>query len=99
MLEQKDFYGEVYIHKAGTIIEEPQDPVAEEEKKPKKKKGILQKIKDKIKGKKSEPKVIEVTTEGANVVDITTKTIDESPEANHSKDGEAVSDGNNNSNE
>ena len=63
------------------MIEEP-------EKKPKKKKGIIQKIKDKIAGKKAEPKVIEITSEGNNVIDIATKVINE----------EVISDGNNDSN-
>ena len=96
VLEQKEFYGEIFIHRAGTILEEPQSQIIEEEKKPKKKKSILQKIKDKLKGKKAEPKteeetgenkIIEVTTNGNNVIDISTKTLDE----------EVISDGNNDS--
>ncbi len=81
VLEQKEFYGEVYIHRAGTIIEEKEPEVQkEEDKKPTKKKSIIQKIKDKLKGKlkKSEPKVIEVTTDESNtVVNITTKELNE----------------------
>ena len=93
VLEQKEFYGEVFIHRAGTILEEPQIPVIEEEKKPRKKKGIIQKIKDKLKGKKEDPKVIEVTTDAGNVVDLSTKIIDESPVANRAEGGEVISDG------
>lgn len=88
VLEQKEFYGEVYIHRAGTILEEPQIQTTEEpEKKPKKKKGIIQRIKDKLKGKmkKPEPKIIEVTTDGNNVIDISTKPLDK----------EVISDGSN----
>ena len=91
VLEQKEFYGEVFVYRAGTILEEPQI-IEEPEKKPKKKKGIIQKIKDKISGKnkkKEEPKVIEVITDGSNnVIDIATKILDE----------EVISDGNNDSN-
>ena len=101
VLEQKEFYGEVLIHRAGTILESDKEAERQEakrleaekqesEKKSKKKKGILQKIKDKIRGKnkKEEPKVIEVTTDGNNIVDITTTILDE----------EVIPDGNNNSN-
>ncbi len=95
VLEQKEFYSEVFIHRAGTVIEEPQSPVTEEEKKPKKKKGIIQKIKDKIKSKikpQPEPKVIEITTdEGNNVVDISTKPLNK---INEKSEG-VISDGSN----
>ena len=92
VLEQKDCYGEVYIHRAGTILEDQNIRESENQKEPekkKKKKSIIQKIKDKIKGKikKEEPKVIEVTTDGNNVVGISTKILGE----------EVVSDGSNNS--
>ena len=90
VLEQKEFYGEVFIHRAGTVLEEPQVSIIEEPGKKKKKKNIVEKIKDKIKSKfKQTPsKVIEITADGNNVVNISTKTIDE----------EVVLDGNNNSN-
>ena len=95
VLEQKDFYSEVYIHRAGTILESDKEAERQEaerqeaEKKSKKKKGIIQKIKDKLKGKKLEQKIIEVTSFGDNVVDISTQTVNNE---------EVIPDGNNNSN-
>ena len=55
VLDQKEFYEEVFIYKSGTVLEshkeeENQNREAEKEKKKKKKKGIIQKIKDKIIG-------------------------------------------------
>lgn len=82
VLEQKEIYGEIYIHKAGTIIEDQtireSEDQKESSKKPRKKKGILDKIKDKIKGKfkKSPEKVIEIISDEENkVIDIATKEI------------------------
>ncbi len=103
VIEQKEFYGEVYIHRAGTILEsdkeaerqeiERQEAEKQRDKDKKKKKGIIQKIKDKFKSKPlSEPKIIEVTTdEGNNVVDISTKPLGDLNEKNE----EVISDGNN----
>ena len=71
VLEQKEVYGEVYIHKAGTVIEEPQVEVLEEQKKVKKKKNkkksIIERIKDKINGKKKE-QVIELAIPESEVI-------------------------------
>ncbi len=55
VLEQKDMYDEVYIHKAGTVIEEPKniepekmEIVKKKSKAKNKKKGIFGRLKDKI---------------------------------------------------
>ena len=92
VLEQKDFYGEVYIHRAGTVLQEPVMEIEnqKEPEKKKKKKNIVEKIKDKIKDKFSKQppsKVIEITSDGNDIVEISTKTLDE----------EVISDGNNDS--
>lgn len=55
VLSQTDFYGEVYIYKGGTIIEEPkaaENPGTETSNKPakkEKKKGLVDKLREKIK--------------------------------------------------
>ena len=53
VIEQKEFYGEVYIYKAGTVLEEPitveeqqEKPEKKKKKSKSKKKGIVQKIKE-----------------------------------------------------
>lgn len=96
VLEQKEMYGEVYIHRGGTVIEEPATAETQKPQKRRKnfsasadsasqrlqkKKGLIDKIKDKIRGKKT----IEVISDGNEVVDITVKAEDES---------EVISDGN-----
>lgn len=61
VLEQTEFYGEVFIHKAGTIIKEVELPEAEnkKDKEKKKKKGIFHKIKEKFKKKfKKEQEIV-----------------------------------------
>lgn len=83
VLEQKEMYSEVYIHKGGTVLKENEtatgrtgDGAKEEQKKKRKpkKKNIIEKIKE---------KVIEVTTDGSEVVDLQVKTLDEK-EGNYS---------------
>ena len=50
VLEQKEFYGEVFIHRAGTILPEPKEPEGRGllQQAPTKKKGLFNKIKEKI---------------------------------------------------
>ena len=74
VLEQQEIYGEILIHKGGTVIEEKEERVGEpknqgegEKKKKRKKRNIIDKIKDKITGKKT----IEIIQEGSEIVDIT----------------------------
>ena len=74
VLEQKDFYDEVYIYKPGTIIEEPKEPeqpeVKKQEKKKKpKKKGIFGRLKDKVLGKETNEPAEERTGEPAIEMD------------------------------
>ncbi|MBI2995252.1 MAG: segregation/condensation protein A [Candidatus Melainabacteria bacterium] len=45
VLEQKEMYGEVFIYKGGVILEDVKEA---EKKKPKKKKSIIEKVKDKV---------------------------------------------------
>ena len=71
VLVQNEMYSEVYVYRAGTVIEEPEEKKQEAEKQEakkqkvkKKKKGIIEKIKDKITGKKDKPeedKIIDQT--------------------------------------
>lgn len=85
VLEQREMYSEVFIYKGGTVLEENvtamgrDGETAKEDKKKakkKKKKGVIDKLKEKISGKNNEPKVIEVTTDGDEVIDLTVKTED-----------------------
>ncbi len=57
VLEQNEIYGELFIHRAGTVLPEKEieEEIKVETKKKPKKKGIIEKIKDKILGKKEEP--------------------------------------------
>ena len=94
VIEQKEVYGDVYIYKAGTIIAEPIEEKQEVEK-PKKKKGIIEKIKEKIRGnrkKEPEKKVIEVTSEGSEVVEFNVKGVSEKLQESKSE-SEVISDG------
>lgn len=70
VLEQKEFYGEVFIHKSGTVIKDEQhkDTIKQEAKKEKKK---TRKVRKRLK------KIIEVTTNGKEVIDISVKREDE----------------------
>ena len=100
VIEQKEIYGDVYIYKAGTVIEESIEEKKETENaakpKAKKKKGIIDKIKDKIRGKnKKEPekKIIEVTSEGDEIIEFNVKGIsgemqDTKPESEVIADGQ-----------
>lgn len=74
VLEQNEMYGEVIVHKGGTVIAEKEERAGESESrgigertKKRKKKNIIDKIKDKITGNKT----IEVTSDGNAIVDIT----------------------------
>jgi len=66
VLEQKDFYDEVYIYKPGTIIqdekieEEKQEVKKIDKKKKSKKKGIFGRLKDKVLGKETNEPAIEI---------------------------------------
>ena len=70
VLEQKEFYDEVYIYKPGTIIEEPKEPEEPEAKKQGKKKGVFGRLKDKMLGKKTKQEITEITGEGKEVLEI-----------------------------
>lgn len=86
VIDQKEFYNEIYIYKADKVIEDIESTSRAKANEPPKK-NIVQKIKDKVKGlidkvpgkkkKKGEQKVIEITTEGEEVVDINTKVLNE----------------------
>ena len=85
VLDQKEFYGEVYIYKGGTILNNQEsvnveiENKTEEKKSRSKKKGIIDRLKEKITDKLKKPKgtkVIEVITEGDNLTDIGTKIIE-----------------------
>ncbi len=80
VIEQNQLYEEIYIYKSGVVIDHQELPSKAKASEEKPKRNILQKIKDKIMGKKKAPrnKVIEVTTEGDTVVDI--KSTEESSE-------------------
>lgn len=72
VLHQKEMYGEVYIYKKGTVIQDDTETKKQESKEVKKK-GIIDKLKEKIIGKrKRKPKkVIEVISNNNNeVVDL-----------------------------
>ncbi|MBI3590813.1 MAG: segregation/condensation protein A [Candidatus Melainabacteria bacterium] len=74
VLEQKDMYGEVFIYKGGTVLEEPkeaekQEVKKQEKKKKVKKKSIFEKIKEKITGGKE--KEIETVIENKDLVEVT----------------------------
>ena len=71
VLEQKEFYDEVYIYKPGTIIEEPKEPEKPEVKKQGKKKGVLRRLKDKIKEKMSGQKPEEKEQEVIEIEEVT----------------------------
>ena len=93
VLEQKEMYGEVFIYKGGTVLEEKIEPARGregDEAKKEKKKNIVERIKDKISRKKKEPRLIEITTHEKEITDIAVIKPDES---------EVVSNGNNNTTE
>jgi len=83
VLDQKDFYEEIYIYKALNIIEDKDIPSkAKANEIVEKKRNIVQKVKDKLKdlskgfgkGRPKKNKTIEITTDGDEVIDINTKT-------------------------
>ena len=64
VLEQKEMYGEIFVYRSGTILQEVKTEITE-----------IQKIK---RHKKTKQKTIEVTTKGNEVIDITVKNNKES---------------------
>jgi segregation and condensation protein A len=83
VLDQKDFYEEIYIYKALNIIEDKDIPSkAKANEIVEKKRNIVQKVKDKLKdlskgfgkGRPQKNKTIEITTDGDEVIEINTKT-------------------------
>lgn len=101
VLEQTDFYGEVFIHKAGTIVKEEQSAVSN-------KHSALQKHRKRKPVRtvphKKPTKVIEVISDGKEVVDINTRTTNELDEVENSaliphtsalNSKEVITDGNN----
>jgi len=86
VLEQTDFYGEVYIHKAGTIEAIPAKGEARQGRHelplPVIRKEQKHRQIDTLPHKKPKPtKVIEVMSDGNQVIDINTKTLNKSEEA------------------
>lgn len=90
VIEQKEFYNEVYIYKAGVIVEDKDIASRAKANEPPVKKNIVQRLKDKVKEfgeglinqapkkkKKGEQKIIEITTQGEEVVGINTKILNE----------------------
>lgn len=84
VLEQKEMYGEVFVYKAGTILQEPEEAPKPEEKKPHKKKGLFNRIKEKIvHGTKKKEVTIEIQSEEPNEVFVETKKEEESEVINN----------------
>jgi segregation and condensation protein A len=106
VLSQTDFYGEVYIYKSGTIIEDPktlENPVAETNNKPikkEKKKGLVDKLREKIKRvRKKDPALkpeiaISDTSQSIEITAETTIEIKNSEEVITNGNNSGQSDGN-----